>query len=56
MSKPKPNEEWKSYGVYLETDLVKRAKKLLSLGQKLSPIINDLLSKWVIKQEEANKK
>ena len=35
MSKPKPNEEWKSYGVYLETDLVKRAKKTFITWTKI---------------------
>ena len=45
----------KPYGVFLEEDIVRRAKIILkNYRGKLSPIINDLLKVWVI-QEEKNR-
>ena len=50
------NSEWETYSVYLEKKLVKEAKDLLDLGQKLSPRINDLLKKWVEEKKKEVKK
>jgi hypothetical protein len=36
-----------NYSVTLEKEVVEKAKKKLKLGQKLSPVLNDLLKKWV---------
>jgi len=41
----------KQYTVTLDEDIVKRAKEKLEVGQKLSPIINDLLKKWSKKKK-----
>jgi len=37
----------KTYSVTLEEETVNKAKDLLKLGQKLSPVLNALLNKWV---------
>ena len=37
----------KNYSVTLEESIVKQAKEKLKIGQKLSPVVNDLLKKWV---------
>lgn len=42
----------KNYSVTLEEEIVDKAKKKLITGQKLSPVINDLLKKWVEEDEE----
>lgn len=45
--------ESKTFGVFLEVDLVNRAKKIIKWsGGKLSPIINDLLKEWVTQEEK----
>ncbi len=36
-----------NYSVTLDKEVVEEAKKKLKVGQKLSPVINDLLNKWV---------
>ena len=36
-----------NYSVSLEPLVVKEAKSKLEIGQSLSPVINDLLKKWV---------
>jgi len=56
MAKPKPKNEMENYGVYLEKAMVEKAKTFLEIGQKLSPVINDLLKRWVEKKEEEVKK
>lgn len=45
------------YSVSLEKEVVEDAKKYLVIGQKLSPIVNDLLKKWIEmrKKEEESK-
>jgi len=35
------------YNVTLEEEVVKEARESLEVGQKLSPVINYLLKKWV---------
>ena len=40
----------KSYSVTLEEGVVDDAKEQLQIGQKLSPVINELLRKWVMEQ------
>lgn len=42
-----------NYTVSLEPSVVKTAREKLQVGQSLSPIINDLLKKWV--EEKDNK-
>lgn len=37
----------RNYSVTLEEKIVDKAREKLKVGQKLSPIINDLLKKWV---------
>jgi len=44
----------KQYTVTLDEDVVEDAKEKLEVGQKLSPILNDLLKKW-IKLKRRNK-
>jgi len=48
----------KSFSVYLDENMVKEAKKK-NLGQKLSPILNELLRLWVnnpnLDREENNR-
>ena len=41
----------KGYSVTLDSDVVDRAIKKLKVGQKLSPVLNDLLKKWVEEKE-----
>jgi hypothetical protein len=48
----------KSYSVSLESDYVNRALKIIkykNIGGKLSPVVNDLIKKWV-ESEEKNRK
>jgi len=44
----------KTYSVTLEEEIVNKAKEKLKIGQKLSPVINDLLTKWVEEEENEN--
>jgi len=47
----------KNYSVSLEEEIVEEAKKLMyPKGQKLSPIINQFIIKWIKEQKEAEKK
>jgi len=39
------------YNVSLDTNVVDEAKTLFE-GQKLSPLLNDLLKKWIQKKKE----
>ena len=39
----------KTYNVSLEKEVVDEAREQLAVGQKLSPVINDLLKKWIEK-------
>ena len=43
----KEDKKLETYSVYLENSVVEKAKKKLQLGQKLSPVINELLKKWI---------
>lgn len=36
----------KNWNVTLDEDVVKEARKNLGVGQKLSPVLNDLLKQW----------
>ena len=40
----------KTYSVTLDEEIVNKAKGKLKTGQKLSPVLNELLKKWI--QEE----
>ena len=43
----------KKYTVTLDESVVDGARKKLEIGQKLSPVINQLLKEWVkLKEEE----
>lgn len=44
----------KTFNVSLESDVVLEARKKLVVGQALSPVINDLLKKWIKQQEVKN--
>lgn len=44
------------YNVTLEEEVVESAKKQLEVGQKLSPVINDLLKKWVEEKKKRKSK
>lgn len=37
----------KKFNITLEEEVVDKAKEKLKVGQSLSPVINDLLKKWV---------
>lgn len=37
----------KNYTLTLDEEIVREAKKYLVVGQKLSPIVNNLLKEWV---------
>ena len=37
----------KNYSITLEEEVVAKALSKLEVGQKLSPVINDLIKKWV---------
>ena len=40
------------YNVTLEKEVVEESKKKLKVGQALSPVINDLLKKWLKNKDE----
>ena len=42
----------KNYSVTLEEEVVKKVKEKLQTGQKLSPIINEMLIQWLEDQRE----
>jgi len=42
----------KNYSVTLDKEVVDKAKEKLKVGQKLSPVINELLIKWVGEEGE----
>lgn len=42
----------RNYSVTLDEEIVDKAKDKLSIGQKLSPVINELLIKWCDEEEE----
>ena len=37
----------KTYSVTLEEETVNKAKRKLKVGQKLSPVLNEILNKWI---------
>jgi len=39
-------EERENYTITMEVSVVKEALSKLAVGQKLSPVINDLLKRW----------
>ena len=40
------------FNVSLEKEVVKAAREQLAVGQKLSPVINDLLKKWIEEKKQ----
>jgi len=38
----------RNYSITLEEEVVKKAKEKLKIGQKLSPIIEELLRRWIL--------
>ena len=46
----------RNYSVTLEEEVVEEAKKNMQVGQKLSPVLNDLLIKWNEEKKEPPKK
>lgn len=46
----KVKKEMGNYSVYLNKKLLKRVKIKMKIGQKLSPVINELLRRWVSNQ------
>lgn len=40
------------FNVILDPELVAEARGLLDVGQRLSPILNNLLKKWVKEQKK----
>ena len=37
----------KTYSIWVEESVVEKAEKHLAVGQKLSPVIQDLLEVWI---------
>ena len=46
----------KNFNVTLDPVLVKKAREKLQLGQKLSPVLNQLLKDWVDSQSTETQK
>lgn len=42
----------KGYSVTLDEEVVVEAKRYLQVGQKLSPVINELLKLWLLKRKK----
>lgn len=47
----KVKKEMGNYSVYLNKKLIKEVKIKMRIGQKLSPVINELLKRWVLEQK-----